>query len=98
MDRFRLLLGKQYTFEEDCIMDDSEAEVLSDLCATYAKRIADDMKDLVKVMNTFPEMKYALRAICRVKLGDKVVLDCVLSDTDTVREFKEYLNGLDSNR
>lgn len=78
-------------------MSDEEAETLYDLCMTYAKRIGDAMKDLHKVMQTFPEMKHALRAICRVKLGDKVVVDCIASDKNTLLEFKEYLNELASH-
>lgn len=75
-------------------MSDEEAETLYDLCMTYAKRIGDAMKDLHKVMQTFPEMRYAMRAICRVKLGDKVVVDCIAADKATIQEFKEYLNGV----
>lgn len=94
MDRFRLLLGEQYTFEEDCIMEDSEAEALYDLCMTYAKRIGDTLQDMHKAIKTFPEMKHALKVICRIALCDNTIIDCVSADKSTVKKMEADLHEL----
>lgn len=75
-------------------MTDSEADALTDLCMTYAKRIGDTLQDMHKAMKTFPEMKYALKVICRVTLCDKVIIDCVSADKSTVKKMEADLHEL----
>lgn len=75
-------------------MTDSEADALTDLCMTYAKRIGDVLQDMHKAMKTFPEMKYALKVICRVTLCDKVIIDCVSADKSTVKKMEADLHEL----
>lgn len=75
-------------------MTDSEADALTDLCMTYSKRIGDALQDIHKAMKTFPEMKYALKVICRVTLCDKVIIDCVSADKSTVKKMEADLHEL----
>lgn len=75
-------------------MTDSEADALTDLCMTYTKRIGDTLQDMHKAMKTFPEMKYALKVICRVTLCDKVIIDCVSADKSTVKKMEADLHEL----